>query len=350
MNNISTHSANESYFAAANGYTGFRSLFSEIFNPKEMSRMFILKGGPGTGKSTLMKNLLIHGEKMGYYTEAVYCSSDPDSLDGVILSSQGKKISVIDGTAPHECDAVFPGAADELVNLADGFDTERLTENRNEIISISSHKKSCYGDAYMLLRSAGSIHENICAYYSKYADYNRAELMSDQICERISSNKNSPPKRIYTSAFGKKGYTVIRRKAHGDLEETTIRGDGVGEYIFMSILAKKLLRMGAVRELHLSPFSGDIYERIVTDTHTFEVTHSGLTTLSFSNQDALLDPLFQKLFELHASLLDLAREKLSEAANHHFALEAIYSKAVNFRNNDKILNRLITSVDSILGV
>jgi Mrp family chromosome partitioning ATPase len=45
------------FFAAANTEMGFRSLFDEIFAPEKFRRIYILKGGPGTGKSTLMRNL-----------------------------------------------------------------------------------------------------------------------------------------------------------------------------------------------------------------------------------------------------------------------------------------------------
>ena len=42
-------------FAAGNGYTGFRSYFSNYFSPDEYNSIYILKGGPGTGKSTAMQ-------------------------------------------------------------------------------------------------------------------------------------------------------------------------------------------------------------------------------------------------------------------------------------------------------
>ena len=47
----------EIYFASANGYRGFRSYFNEVFAEEGLDKLFILKGGPGTGKSTLMKRL-----------------------------------------------------------------------------------------------------------------------------------------------------------------------------------------------------------------------------------------------------------------------------------------------------
>ena len=48
------------YFAAANTYKGFESFFDEIFNTEKLERIYILKGGPGAGKSTLMQRTYPH--------------------------------------------------------------------------------------------------------------------------------------------------------------------------------------------------------------------------------------------------------------------------------------------------
>ena len=44
------------FFAAANTGGGFVSFFDEVFNRDGINKIYILKGGPGCGKSTLMKN------------------------------------------------------------------------------------------------------------------------------------------------------------------------------------------------------------------------------------------------------------------------------------------------------
>ena len=41
------------YFAAANTYKGFISYFDTVFDPEKVSRLYVLKGGPGTGKTAL---------------------------------------------------------------------------------------------------------------------------------------------------------------------------------------------------------------------------------------------------------------------------------------------------------
>ena len=45
------------FFAAANSFNGFVSYFDCIFDSKDFSKIYVLKGGPGTGKSSLMRSV-----------------------------------------------------------------------------------------------------------------------------------------------------------------------------------------------------------------------------------------------------------------------------------------------------
>ena len=70
------------YFVCANSAKGFQNFFSS--NLKGLNKIYILKGGPGTGKSSLMKKIGSTLEEKNYPIEYIHCSSDPDSLDGII--------------------------------------------------------------------------------------------------------------------------------------------------------------------------------------------------------------------------------------------------------------------------
>ena len=80
------------YFAAANTYKGFISYFKDVFDSKKYDRIYVLKGGPGTGKSTLMKRILSNVSARGGEVTEILCSSDPNSLDGIVASSQDRII------------------------------------------------------------------------------------------------------------------------------------------------------------------------------------------------------------------------------------------------------------------
>ena len=73
------------FFLGANSPYGFISIFNNLYYPEEDWFAYIIKGGPGTGKSTLMKKLAKEANLRGINTELIYCSSDPSSLDAVIF-------------------------------------------------------------------------------------------------------------------------------------------------------------------------------------------------------------------------------------------------------------------------
>lgn len=88
------------YFLGANSPAGFYSLYDELIDPAEAESIYILKGGPGCGKSTLMHKVAAAAEEKGVAVEYIPCSGDPDSLDAVIFPAL--KAAIVDGTAPQE--------------------------------------------------------------------------------------------------------------------------------------------------------------------------------------------------------------------------------------------------------
>ena len=73
------------YFLGANSPTGFYSLYDQLLPPEQASAIYILKGGPGCGKSTLMRRVAALAQEAGEPVEYILCSGDPDSLDAILL-------------------------------------------------------------------------------------------------------------------------------------------------------------------------------------------------------------------------------------------------------------------------
>ena len=88
-----------SFFLGANSARGFVSFYDDLIDLKTANGVYILKGCPGCGKSSLMKKVASAAESKSIKVERIYCSSDPDSLDGIVLPELGK--AIVDGTAPH---------------------------------------------------------------------------------------------------------------------------------------------------------------------------------------------------------------------------------------------------------
>ena len=99
------------FFLGATTPAGFKGYFEPLRHEPGM-QMYLIKSGPGCGKSTLMKRLAQAAEQQGQPIEKIHCASDPDSLDGVVFLQ--KHAAILDATAPHVVEPDAPGA-DEIV-------------------------------------------------------------------------------------------------------------------------------------------------------------------------------------------------------------------------------------------
>ena len=90
---------NIQYFLGGNTPAGFYSLYHQLSDPARIRALYIIKGGPGSGKSTLMRRVERHALAAGLETEQVLCSGDPGSLDALVLPQLGA--ALVDGTAPQ---------------------------------------------------------------------------------------------------------------------------------------------------------------------------------------------------------------------------------------------------------
>ena len=73
------------FFLGANTGAGFVSLYPAFAAPEDGAFIWYIKGGPGNGKSTLMRRTAERAEEAGFAVESILCSGDPESLDGIYI-------------------------------------------------------------------------------------------------------------------------------------------------------------------------------------------------------------------------------------------------------------------------
>ena len=328
-----------SYFAAANGYTGFRSYFDNIFNSERFKRIFVLKGGPGTGKSTLMKRIVDFATSADLDCDMIYCSSDPDSLDGVIVYTKRGKYAVIDGTAPHQRDAVIPGAIDIIVNLGDNFDITLLESRRDEILSLDKMKKGAYTIAYNYLHTAGEIRKKINELVAENFNYKKAMHIASKI-ESFSPTESDSTQIALRRAFCKLGYYTL-----DDYTSTNtifrISGRYGEEMMFLQLFLDKIRQKAKL--ISFDPLNKNAPDGIVLNNISYICTSdqgaefdAGECLKSTANRDEL-----NTLKEMHDSILVIAQRYFEKAALLHSDLEAIYRSSIDFTKNDIAINGII---------
>ncbi len=144
------------FFLGANTPSGFSSLYQGFTSPVD-DRLFILKGGPGCGKSTLMKTIADACREDGRFVERIRCSGDPDSLDGIYIPSL--HTGYVDGTSPHVLEPSYAGSEGVYVNMGAFYDPDVLARNREGIRELTDTYKAHYRRAFRLLGGAAALGE-----------------------------------------------------------------------------------------------------------------------------------------------------------------------------------------------
>ena len=343
----------EVYFAAANGYSGFRSYFDEVFRPTDYDAIYVIKGGPGTGKSSFMRRISaeLSGEADG--VEEILCSSDPGSLDGVIIRLGDKSVALLDGTAPHECDADIPGAIGCIINLGASWDARWLRSKRDKIISLSEQKKKAYGAAYHYLRICGISATAINGEKKLFLDNNIIISQIKHTAELIDGAESGKQRTRLISAFGKSGYITIPTLGELCSKQYTAIGNPYVVSAYLSRLIEYLCNESVAHTVFPSPLDKDEIEGVF-------IPSIGISISKFEGGEHIdLTSAFDKSRAEQASCLKVSEEIYERAyaeaerwfyiaSDFHSRLEEIYGEAMNFDMVDLIYDEVSRDIRSIL--
>lgn len=161
---------------------GFSGYFSQVLGVTGKKRSVLIKAGPGCGKSTLMKKIGTHLSDKGYEVELIHCSSDPDSLDGVICRETG--FSIVDATAPHTLEPLYPVACEEILSLYQLLDKSKLQANRGEIAELFRRCSSLQERAARYITAAGALLSDTMRMADSCIDHAKAKAFAAHLSDK----------------------------------------------------------------------------------------------------------------------------------------------------------------------
>lgn len=344
------------YFLGGTTSDGFRSQFFERLNEQGMYS-FILKGGPGTGKSTLMRRVAaaFPDETVSLY----HCASDASSLDAVVLEE--RKILVADGTAPHVMEVAQPMITGEIVNLGAHLNGDQLRTNKEKISALFAENARFHKRARQYAQAVTSLHDDIRATAQNSLLREKLTAFSGRLIRRLLPRANGNAGTLcfnQLSALTAEGYIT-----HALPEEyhIVLLNDPyfAGSDLLLRTFAQGALMRGLDCSVSMNYLFGEpLYEHLL-------VPQCGLALLSASVCDAAEEKAsqvlnFRRFYDKAAiakrrqriafgqkasrSLLEEAADSIQSALTVHDELESYYIDALDFSKADASAEELLKKI------
>ena len=277
----------------------------------------------------------------------IYCSSDADSLDGVILQREGLRWAFLDGTSPHVYEPKNPGVREEWINLGDFWDSRCLEANKEQITRQNRIKQEGYRRAYRYLSAYGSIWEN---YRARIAPCVRLQAISDYARKLTSQIPIGPCFKAQTcvmESIGMSGrvsfdsflYQATRLYLIDDCRGAAIY---LTEALYRLAMEKKqpvrVCRNPILPELIDGIFFSESGIAVALRPHAdVNLPHHRISMRRFLEGSALRETRTAAAFDermMRAMLVGTVEEmRVVRAA--HFALEEIYSSSMDFEKKEE---------------
>ena len=329
------------FFLGANTGAGFVSLYPAFAAAERESFFWYIKGGPGNGKSTLMRRAAERAESAGLAVESILCSGDPDSLDGIYIPE--KKLGYVDATSPHVQEPAVPGVSGKYLDLS-AFYRPVPPETAAALAGFFPSYRKEYAHAYDLLHAAmlvspGGI-PGVLTAEAKARVRKRAEAFAEKAVHRSDTEYE---KRRFLSAYTCRSAVMLSETAASFGRVYTLGNElGLADEFLQAVL-ERARSVGAARIVCPDPVDPEKLAALI-------LPEDGLSLVAVSGDfrfggkaarhfrldaaaelSAAQQKEVRRAAALRRSLTSEACAALRRAKELHDALEAGYRPFVDFR-------------------
>lgn len=349
----------KNYFPGGNTSKGFYSFYNYIIPQDKAEKLICIKGGPGTGKSSLLKKVADYFCKSDFDVELHHCSSDNNSLDGIVINKLN--IAMLDGTAPHVVDPKNPGAVDKILNMGDCWDENNLKKYKDEIIKFNGDIGELFRRAYRFLGAAGQIYEDWEVINRSYLNREGIELLKENLREKIFTGAITSPGRerhLFCTAFTPMGIvTYIDNLIESYDNIYVFEGEpGTGKTEILSFIYKEAIKRGMDCEILHCPLVPEKIEHVlIPQLNTAFITSNELNSNLYYGKQIDMKKYLGKMSigskdktsedkKLFFDLINKAIDNINNAKLLHDKMEKCYISSMDFDKINQITEQVIAEL------
>ena len=280
-----------------------------------------------------------------------------------------RRVSVIDGTAPHIIDPINPGAVDEIVELGKYLDLEKLRRNKKSILSCSEKISNTYRQAYAYLKCAAILYDDIhCMTGTSFSDAD-SKVLIDKLCEHDTKRNNNKGnagkvKKFFAGAISSSGMVNSLKSLATTAKDIYIFDTPAGCDIshVMKSISDKVTALGVdVIQLYCPMDPRNKIEHILipeweraiftcNDYHGKELLASDNLTEVIEvcrSHDEYKTANYLAMLKDTRYNLNKAVESLKIAKELHDELETYYIDSMDFNGINDIKDYIITTIENL---
>jgi len=354
------------FFAGGNTAHGFSNLYESSL--QGLTRLFVLKGGPGTGKTRIIREIGDLLAQQGYEIWLIHTASDNDSLDGVVIPEL--KVGIIDGTAPRVIKPELPEEAIVHVNLEQAVDTLQLSQRCVEIDSLVDQYTEEHELAYSGFAEALRIHDEWEAIYIATMNFQAADELTQEYIQLLYGDQNfekvSRVDHRFLGAATPKGAVDFVPNLTAGLKRYLVKGRaGSGKSTLLKKLAAEGIKRGVdveiyhcgfdpnsldmiiVRELGFAIFDSTAPHEYFPDRATDEIVDMYSRCIQPGTDEAFAEAI-ASIKERYSSTMKQSIQHLTDAKVFLDELKTIYAAATDFDHVDQIKSQIQQEISGIV--
>ncbi|MGI5901850.1 MAG: hypothetical protein ACOX7U_05180 [Desulfitobacteriia bacterium] len=321
------------YFVEAFTPSGYISMLQELF--EELKYIYIITGGPGSGKATMIKLIGVQLLDRGYDVDYIRSLREPDSVAGLYLPKQ--RLGLID-EEEFEPLVITKKEGFKRINLELFCDPKRLQEYENRINKLSKDIAIIEQEIieqlqedYPLENKTEKVFLSLKALLDTQVDDIPAER--NKVAEVLSKVKKDCLSYYFLHALQPGGWLNLAPGFIGDYDRICLEEGDTSSNLLLDIL-QEVRHLGQVIEIIISPLQPHGILGLVFPEKKLTVWKGNPCNIEEQGFKKQHSPKMQAILEKYKTL--------------RADLKNLWNDTVNFRQLDELRNQILSSILSDL--